>query len=317
MTSAETDQSARPTLPQLAALIAISATGSFAGAATALGCTQSAVSQRVASLERGLGVLLVHRSRQQRRVSLTEAGDTLVAAAEQVGGILSAAVSQVETIRKGLNATVRIGLFTSASERVIPPMMAALRRQPVDYRIELVELDQQTEVSRLVRNGDVDLAFVKLPIADPTLLTAELLADPFVLLAPADSAPVEPVEPGRLAGLPLIGLRGQRDPMEAWAAAASAELNWVLEMETNHAVEAMVAAGLGYGAVPRLTLGGRTPGVRRISLAGTVPARTVGIAWRRYHPRLAFIRGVIDVIQRVCARPAEILPPVDGEGTAR
>ncbi|MGV9298612.1 MULTISPECIES: LysR family transcriptional regulator [Amycolatopsis] len=314
MTSADTDQSARPTLPQLAALIAISATGSFAGAATALGCTQSAVSQRVASLERGLGVLLVHRSRQQRRVSLTEAGDTLVAAAEQVGGILSVAVSQVETIRKGLNATVRIGLFTSASERVIPPMMAALRRQPVDYRIELVELDQQTEVSRLVRNGDIDLAFVKLPITDPALLTAELLTDPFVLLAPAGA---ERVSPGRLAGLPLIGLRGQRDPMEAWAASVGAELNWVLEMETNHAVEAMVAAGLGYGAVPRLTLGGRTPGVRRISLAGTVPARTVGIAWRRYHPRLAFIRGVIDIIQRVCARSAEILPPVDGEGMAR
>ncbi|GAA1033835.1 MULTISPECIES: LysR family transcriptional regulator [Amycolatopsis] len=314
MTSADTDQSARPTLPQLAALIAISATGSFAGAATALGCTQSAVSQRVASLERGLGVLLVHRSRQQRRVSLTEAGDTLVAAAEQVGGILSVAVSQVETIRKGLNATVRIGLFTSASERVIPPMMAALRRQPVDYRIELVELDQQAEVSRLVRNGDIDLAFVKLPITDPALLTAELLTDPFVLLAPAGA---ERVSPGRLAGLPLIGLRGQRDPMEAWAASVGAELNWVLEMETNHAVEAMVAAGLGYGAVPRLTLGGRTPGVRRISLAGTVPARTVGIAWRRYHPRLAFIRGVIDIIQRVCSRSAEILPPVDGEGMAR
>ncbi|MET9267098.1 LysR family transcriptional regulator [Amycolatopsis sp. NPDC004079] len=314
MTSADADQSARPTLPQLAAIIAISATGSFAGAATALGCTQSAVSQRVASLERGLGVLLVHRSRQQRRVSLTEAGDTLVAAAEQVGGILSVAVSQVETIRKGLNATVRIGLFTSASERVIPPMMAALRRQPVDYRIELVELDQQTEVSRLVRNGDVDLAFVKLPITDPALLTAELLTDPFVLLMPAGA---ERVSPGRLAGLPLIGLRGQRDPMEAWAASVGAELNWVLEMETNHAVEAMVAAGLGYGAVPRLTLGGRTPGVRRVSLAGTVPARTVGIAWRRYHPRLAFIRGVIDIIQRVCARPAEILPPVDGEGMAR
>ncbi|ATY14031.1 LysR family transcriptional regulator [Amycolatopsis sp. AA4] len=314
MTSTDTGRSARPTLPQLAALIAISATGSFAGAATALGCTQSAVSQRVASLERGLGVLLVHRSRQQRRVSLTEAGDTLVAAAEQVGGILSVALSQVETIRKGLNATVRIGLFTSASERVIPPMMAALRRQPVDYRIELVELDQQAEVSRLVRNGDIDLAFVKLPIADPALLTAELLTDPFVLLLPAGAAPVSL---GRLAGLPLIGLRGQRDPMEIWAASVGAELNWVLEMETNHAVEAMVAAGLGCGAVPRLTLGGRTPGVRRISLAGIVPARTVGIAWRRYHPRLAFIRGVIEIIQRVCARSAEILPPVDREGVAR
>ncbi|MFD9893468.1 LysR family transcriptional regulator [Amycolatopsis sp. NPDC059027] len=310
MTSAGTDQSTHPTLPQLAALIAISATGSFAGAATALGCTQSAVSQRVATLERGLGVVLVRRSRQQRGVALTEAGDTLVAAADQVGGILSAAVSQVETIRRGLNATVRIGLFTSASERVIPPAMAAIRRQPVDYRIELVELDQQAEVSRLARNGDIDLAFVELPIADPSLLSVELLTDPFVLLVPAGA---EPVSPGRLTGLPLIGLRGQRDPLEAWAESVGTALNWVLEMETNHSVEAMVAAGLGYGTVPRLTLGGRTPGVRRISLAGVVPARTIGLAWRRYHPRLPFVRGVIEIVQRVCARPAEVLPPVDVE----
>ncbi|GAA4523647.1 LysR family transcriptional regulator [Amycolatopsis samaneae] len=313
MTSAETEQSARLTLPQLAALIAISATGSFAGAATALGCTQSAVSQRVAALERELGVVLVRRSRQQRRITLTEAGDSLVGAAEQIGGILSVAVGQVETIRKGLNATVRIGLFTSASERVIPPMMAALRRQPVEYRIELVELDRQAEVSRLARNGDIDLAFVKLPLADQALLTVELLTDPFVLLIP-DGA--DPVSPDRLGGLPLIGLRGQREPMEAWAESVGTELNWVLELETNHSVEAMVAAGLGYGAVPRLALGGRTPGVRRISFAGTVPARTIGIAWRRYHPRLSFVHGVLEIIQRVCARPAEILPPIDDEEVA-
>ena len=62
---------------RLAVLREVARAGSFAGAAAALHHTPSAVSQQIAALERGVGILLVDRS--TRGVALTDAGRTLLA----------------------------------------------------------------------------------------------------------------------------------------------------------------------------------------------------------------------------------------------
>ena len=68
----------------LAALRAVAQEGSFGGAALALGYTQSAVSQQIATLERAVGERLVERPGGPRRVSLTEAGVVLLRHAERI-----------------------------------------------------------------------------------------------------------------------------------------------------------------------------------------------------------------------------------------
>jgi DNA-binding transcriptional LysR family regulator len=61
-------------LRHLLALQAIAEHGSFGRAASALGYTQSAISQQVAALERAVGEKLIERPGGPRPVSLTEAG---------------------------------------------------------------------------------------------------------------------------------------------------------------------------------------------------------------------------------------------------
>src|SRR4051794_41946230 len=62
-------------LRHLLALQAVAREGSFAAAAEALGYTQSAISQQIASLERTVGQRLVERPGGRRRIWLTEAGE--------------------------------------------------------------------------------------------------------------------------------------------------------------------------------------------------------------------------------------------------
>jgi DNA-binding MarR family transcriptional regulator len=63
-------------LTRLEVFVAVCATGSFTRAADQLAVTKSAVSQHVTTLERELGVQLLHRS--TRRLTLTDAGTALL-----------------------------------------------------------------------------------------------------------------------------------------------------------------------------------------------------------------------------------------------
>src|SRR5437868_13629356 len=70
--------------------------GSFNQAAAALRLTPSAVSQQIATLERGLGSTVVERS--TRGVTLTEAGRMLVEAAEAIAAELTDAQERINRL---------------------------------------------------------------------------------------------------------------------------------------------------------------------------------------------------------------------------
>ena len=65
-------------LRHLAALVAVADEGSFARAATALGFTQSAVSQQIAALEKVVGLPVFDRPKGPRPAELTPAGRLLL-----------------------------------------------------------------------------------------------------------------------------------------------------------------------------------------------------------------------------------------------
>src|SRR3954447_5196167 len=68
----------------LASLSAIARTGSFRGAAIALGYSQSALSQHISQLERLVGVRVANRRRGSCEVSLTPAGEAVLRRAQPI-----------------------------------------------------------------------------------------------------------------------------------------------------------------------------------------------------------------------------------------
>ncbi len=93
--------------------------GSFAGAAAVLRHTPSAVSQQIAALERGAGAALVHRS--TRGVTLTDAGQVLLASADAIHAELQAAAQQLRTLQAGGPPTLTVVTFPSAGEPLLAP----------------------------------------------------------------------------------------------------------------------------------------------------------------------------------------------------
>src|ERR1700730_6911121 len=81
--------------------------GSFRGAAQRLNTTQPAISQRIAQLEREMGVKLLTRA--PRVASLTTSGRQLMVYAEKLIGLRSEMIAEVGD-RSAMRGVVRLGV---------------------------------------------------------------------------------------------------------------------------------------------------------------------------------------------------------------
>src|ERR1700687_3535924 len=96
--------------------------GSFAGAAAVLHHTPSAVSQQIAALERGAGVVLVQRS--TRGVTLTDARRGLLPAPPAaIHAELQIAAQQLRALQADGPQALTVVTFPSAGEPLLAPAL--------------------------------------------------------------------------------------------------------------------------------------------------------------------------------------------------
>src|SRR5919201_5718366 len=122
-------------IPRLRLLRAVVATGSIRASASALGYTPSSVSQQLASLQRETGLRLFERV--GRGIEPTEAGRTLAAEAEPVFEAISRVEGVIGDLRAGRVGSLSIGYFGSAGATWLPRVVAALRAEFPELRLDL------------------------------------------------------------------------------------------------------------------------------------------------------------------------------------
>jgi molybdate transport repressor ModE-like protein len=293
-------------LRHLAALQAVAEEGSFGRAAHKLGYTQSAVSQQIAMLERIVGERLVERPGGPRPVTLTEAGRLLLRHVESILARLQAAQADLAALSEGAAGTLRVGTFQSVGAKVLPTLMRRFSEGWPDVEIELRESHSDLELASMVERGELDLSFVQLPIDNPALETIELLRDPYVVVAAADSPLAQREKPPTLkeiAEQPLIGFRECRSTaiLADQLRTTGREPKFVFRSDDNGIVQGLAAAGVGIAVVPQLTVDENDESVAVIQLGPKMAPRIVGIAWHadRYHSAAAV--AFVDTARAVAA----------------
>ncbi|GAA5016750.1 LysR family transcriptional regulator [Actinopolymorpha pittospori] len=150
----------------------------FGRAAENLHITQPVLSRQINRLERELGVSLFHRS--SRQVSLTEAGEQLLEEARSLLAGADAAQRRVLAAGNGPR-TLTVGFMAGLS--VNRAINAFSDRYPdINVDIRRIEWYDQAEV---IRDGVVDVAFVRPPIEDQGLWIRTLYAEPRLAVLPA------------------------------------------------------------------------------------------------------------------------------------
>ena len=250
--------------------------GSLTKAAEALGCTQSAVSHTINSLEEQFGFAILTRSRAG--VNLTDDGQRIM---PSVRGMLNyyEQLNQTVSAIRGLDfGTVRIGAFTSVAVHWLPGVIKEFQQDYPNVDIKLLNGDYH-DVEKWLTEGSVDLGFVNLPAN----LNCECIArmeDRLLAILPPDhkfaSYPKFPLVECETEAFITLLETSNHDANKALSA-AGIKPNIKFSTKDDYAIIAMVEQGLGISIMPELLLRGRHDNV---AVKELVPPskRTIGLA---------------------------------------
>ena len=238
---------------QLRAFVAIAESGTFTAGALRVHVTQAAISMQIRQLETEIGAKVFVRA--PRHVILTEAGEQLLRRARHILREHDAALDEIAELAGAERGRLRIG---SASAMVLseqlPAILKELRKQHPAAEISVISGTSEVLVDQIL-GGEVDVAFVSLPVDVRGIKTERLSQDQLVAIASPRHklAKQRTISAYTLAGERLIlGERGgnTRRLIDQFFAQAGTSLHVAMELSRQQAIKKMVEEDMGVGIVP-------------------------------------------------------------------
>ncbi|MBA8795938.1 molybdate transport repressor ModE-like protein [Friedmanniella endophytica] len=272
-----------PPLESLALLTEVARTGSIGGAARAVGLTQQSASERLAGMERQVGVPLLHRG--ARGTGLTAAGRVLVEWSARLLAVAGEVDAAIGALRDERDRTLRIAASMTVAEHLLPRWLAVFRQQrstdDADASVSL-RAANSAEVVALVASGGADLGFVEGAERPRQLRSCEIADDELVLVvAPGDrlARRRRPLGPAEVAALALTSREpgsGTREVVDqALAAHGLRSVAPAVEVSTATAARESVLAGGAPAFLSRATVD------RDLAAGSLVRVATTGLDTRR------------------------------------
>lgn len=238
---------------QLRAFVAIADSGTFTAGAQRVNVTQAAISMQIRQLENETGAPLFIRA--PRRVILTEAGEHLLIRARQILREHDAALEEIAELTGAERGRLRIGTASAmVTTDSLPAILQALRSEHSRAEISVSSGTSEALVEQILA-GELDIAFVSLPVEARGIQTERLSQDELVAIGSPKHRLAEQgtVSPYALAGERLIlGERGgnTRRQIDLFFAQAGVSLTVAMELSRQAAIRRMVEEDLGVGIVP-------------------------------------------------------------------
>jgi LysR family transcriptional regulator, hydrogen peroxide-inducible genes activator len=166
---------------QLRYFCAVAATGSFTGAAELEGISQPSLSQQIRKLEQTVGAPLF--TRLGRRIRLTPAGEALHEHAQEILRHSREATQRVRQLGQSVSGPLRVGSIPTVLPYLLAPRLADFITLYPQVQVELKE-DTTPELVKQLRQGDLDVILVTLPLRVSEVVCSEVVRDPLMLAIP-------------------------------------------------------------------------------------------------------------------------------------
>ncbi len=246
-------------LPHLPTFVRAAEQGSFTAAASQLGITQAAVSQRMAILEKELRVSLFDR--RAGRIALTEAGQRLYEFARQILDLHERARRSLCGFHPAVSGDLPIAASSVPGEYFLPPLLSAFHAEHPDVHVRATVTDSNL-VLKDIEKGRAMLGLVGQKTENPNLEYRIIGSDCLVLIADSRHPSVgrKTVSLRALKSERLIVREpgsGSRCTLEkglARAGTSLAALNVTLELGSNAAIKDAVRRGLGVAFLSQLAV---------------------------------------------------------------
>jgi len=259
----------------------------FTRAAERLGIKQPPLSLQIRQLEQELGTPLFRRL--TRGVELTEAGVLLLDEARQILEHVERAKANVLSRARGEKGQIRVG-FAGATyfQPRIPGLIQAYRRLYPDVLLT-PEQSNTPHLIEALRNGSLDVAFVRPPLSDGEgIVVQPLIKESMRIVLPAQHPYAHSRE------MPLAALAGETfilfpraigpglyDSVIAGCQRAGFSPTLGQEAPQISSIVHLVAAGFGISVVPESIEQIRADGAVYIPIQGEAPVAQISLAVRK------------------------------------
>lgn len=263
---------------QLRYFCAVARNGTFTRAATAERVAQPSLSQQIMKLEAELGAKLFDRLSKSAR--LTPFGAAFLPKAERILRELCEAKTEILEMSGKDKGKISLGMIPTIAPYVLPSLLCGFSRRYPAIAVNVVEDTTPVLIERL-HTGEVDLIVAALPLDSPDLISRDLFREPFFLVVPSSHAFASRTSI-RLEEIPkesrfLLLKEGHcfRDSTIEACRKSRLSPNIVFESGQFATILAMVSAGLGISAVPRMAVQ-PVRGCRFIRIGNQNASRTIG-----------------------------------------
>lgn len=293
-------------LKDLKYLVALADTGHFGRAAERTFVSQPTLSAQLKKLEEYLGVKLVER--QPKNVQLTDVGKQVVVRARRMLDEGDEIIALARNNTNPFAGKLKVGLIPTIGPYVLPRIMQKIRKTLPQLGLMLYEHQTEPLLKRL-RDGEIDLGIMALPVAHDGLEIRNLYEEVFTVALPTSHplAAKSSIRVQDLKGQTLLlledghCLRDQALEVCGRIDIREAEDFRATSLET---LRQMVIAGLGITLLPETAVEppfGSQRGLAIRRFARPAPTRTVGAVWRKSSTRASAIGAVCDVLGDVMA----------------
>lgn len=257
-------------LREIEAFVAVAEELHFGRAADRLHMTQPPLSQRVRSLERQLGFPLFDRS--TRSVTRTVEGDNLLAAGQDVLHAYDRFKATSAAMTSGESGRLRIGFSGAATSHILPVLARDIQSAYPAIDLGIKGYIYSKPAQEMVRKGQLDLAFSRLPIEQDDIGYLPLYEEELIValpdthsLAQADEVALEDLAHETFITFPAgSGSMLQAAHLDALKQTGLSNVD-IQEATDSYTILSLVAAGAGVS----------------LTLTSVRHVQTAGIAYRR------------------------------------
>ena len=287
-------------LKDLRYLVAVADQRHFGKAAARCFVSQPTLSAQLKKLEEDLGVQLVERA--PNNVSLTAAGEEIVARARRILEASDEVVALAHNQRDPLAGPLRVALLPTIGPYLLPQVTPQIRKALPRLELRLYEY-QTAQILEKLRVGELDLGILALPVDLTGLESRELYREAFLLAVPEHHplAARQTVRTADLEDQTLLLLEDGhclRDQALEVCSRVGAREQQDFRATSLETLRQMVATGAGVTLLPELAGRGAYRSARGVALrpfARPAPLRHVGAVWRKTTARGAAIDALCKV----------------------
>jgi DNA-binding transcriptional LysR family regulator len=290
-------------LRHLRYFVAVAEERHFGRAARRLGIAQPPLSRQIQALESELDLVLLRRT--PRGAELTAAGRALLEQSRHVFDTVDRAVHEARRAERGETGRIVVAYPASLAYSGIVETLRAFRAKAPGVEVVLRELAPQDQLNAL-RDRQVDIGFLRGPIADPEVTFEVLRREPLTIILPPDHvlAKRKRISLAALADEPFVLFPRARSPgYFDHLMGLFAEAGFVPRIVQEGAlfdITSLVAAGFGVSVIPSSL---RNVPRQRLAIRPIVgePHVSLLVAWRT-RAESPVLASFLDVVRRVRAR---------------